>query len=58
MTMDMGRLVADATAAPPGNPALHWFDQIRALLLATALQPQPDVYDLLWRYVRDENHDL
>ncbi len=58
MTMDMGRLVADATAAPPGNPALHWFDQIRALVLATGLPPQPDVYDLLWRYVRDENHDL
>ena len=33
MTMDMGRLVADVTAAPPGSPALHWFDQIRALLL-------------------------
>ena len=58
MTMETGRLVADVAAAPPGNPALHWFDQIRTLLLATALPPQPDVYDLLWRYVRDENHDL
>jgi diguanylate cyclase len=58
MTTDMGRCVADVASAPPGNPALHWFDQIRPLLLATSLPPQPDVFDLLWRYVRDENHDL
>jgi len=45
-------------ACPDGMAGLAWFDQIRALLLVTRLPPQPEVYDLLWRYVRDDDHDL
>ena len=58
MTIETGRLVADVATAAGGNPALLFFDQIRTLLLATSLPPRPEVYDLLWRYVRDENHYL
>lgn len=58
MTIQDGQLEAFAKASPPPELALAWYDQIRGLLVATGLPPQPDVYDLLWRYVRDENHDL
>jgi diguanylate cyclase len=57
MTMEAGRLIAE-TEAPAGTAALAWFDQIRALIVAHDLPPEPPVYDLFWRYVRDENHDL
>lgn len=57
MTMESGRLVAESEA-PTMTAALAWFDQIRAMLVAYSLPPEPAVYDLLWRYVRDENHDL
>ncbi len=57
MTMESGRLVA-AAEAPANTAALAWFDQIRGLAMAHDLPPEPPVYDLLWRYVRDENHDL
>ena len=58
MTMQTGRLVAADTEPSTDRAGLAWFDQIRALLVTTRLPPQPDVYDLLWRYVRDEDHDL
>lgn len=57
MTFETGRLVA-AAEAPASTAALAWFDQIRALVLAHDLPPEPPIYDLLWRYVRDEHHDL
>ena len=57
MTMDSGRLVAESEA-PAMTAAMAWFDQIRAMVITHALPPEPPVYDLLWRYVRDENHDL
>ncbi|WP_439534136.1 diguanylate cyclase [Polymorphobacter sp.] len=57
MTMESGRLVAE-TEAPASTAALAWFDQIRSFLIAQDLPPEPPVYDVLWRYVRDENHDL
>lgn len=44
-------------AGGPGN-TLAWFDQIRALLVRTGLPAEPAVYDVLWRYVRDDDHDL
>lgn len=56
-----GPMVAHAAAPAPAElapPALAWFDQIRALLVQTGLPPEPPVYDLLWRYVRDEDHEL
>jgi diguanylate cyclase len=59
MTIQTGQLQPDNRAAgPPDIAGIAWFDQIRALLLITRLPPQPDVYDLLWRYVRDDNHGL
>ncbi|OYU14055.1 MAG: hypothetical protein CFE37_12820 [Alphaproteobacteria bacterium PA4] len=58
MTAHDGQLAVLATlpSAEPG-PLVH-FDAIRSLLMLTRLPPVPDVYDLLWRYVRDENHAL
>ena len=59
MTIHTGQLQAETpTATLPDIIGLAWFDQIRALLLKTQLPPQPEVYDLFWRYVRDEDHDL
>ena len=58
MTTDMMRLVSLETDLPRDKAALHWFDQIRELLLVTGLAPLPEVYDLLWRYVHDDSHDL
>jgi diguanylate cyclase len=51
---------ADVAPAPVQAPAasLGWFDQVRALLVRTGLPPEPAVYDVLWRYVRDDDHDL
>ncbi len=49
---------AGALAALPDAGAIAWFDQIRALMLQNALPPEPPVYELLWRYVRDEDHEL
>lgn len=48
---------ADAAFAAGAGP-LTWYDQIRALLIQTGLPPEPAVYDVLWRYVRDEDHEL
>lgn len=45
-------------ARPAGNDPLAWYDQIRALLIQTGLPPEPAVYDVLWRYVRDEDAEL
>lgn len=60
-----GPMIADAPAPtpadvafPPGSGPMAWFDQVRALLVRTGLPPEPAVYDVLWRYVRDEDHDL
>jgi diguanylate cyclase len=58
MTAHDGQLAALAQAVPPFSGPLAHYDQIRGLLVLTALPPMPDVYDLLWRYVRDENHEL
>jgi diguanylate cyclase len=45
-------------ALPAGTGPLAWYDQIRALLIQTGLPPEPAVYDVLWRYVRDEDAEL
>jgi diguanylate cyclase len=59
MTIQTGRLEADTATGPsPAGAAMAWFDQIRTLLVATRLPPNPEVYDLLWRYVRNESPDL
>jgi diguanylate cyclase len=50
--------LATMVAAIPDKGPMRWFAQIGALLLDHQLPPLPDVYDLLWRYVRDESHDL
>ena len=60
-----GPMVAQAAVPVPADaifPAaagpMAWYDQIRALLIQTGLPPEPGVYDVLWRYVRDEDHEL
>lgn len=58
MTIQTGQLQADTGTGPPPTTGLVWFDQIRAMLVTTRLPAQPDVYDLFWRYVRDDDHDL
>ena len=45
-------------ALPAGTGPLAWYDQIRALLIQTGLPPEPAVYDVLWRYLRDEDAEL
>ncbi|WP_353215980.1 GGDEF domain-containing protein [Sandarakinorhabdus sp.] len=49
---------ANVGGYPAGTGPMAWFEQIRALLLSTGLPPEPSVYDLLWRYVRDDDHEL
>ena len=57
MTVQGGNLIQrPGVSADPGP--MRFFSQIGTLLLAHDLPPVPDVYDLLWRYVRDESHDL
>lgn len=51
------RLVV-ADEAPASAAALARFEQVRALVTAFDLPAEPPVYDLLWRYVRDEHHEL
>ncbi len=58
MTVQDTNLAREALAAQAEPGLLQHFDAIRPLLLIAALPPLPDVYDLLWRYVRDEDHDL
>ena len=58
-----GPMQAAAAVPPPAElardtAAMVWFDQIRALLVSTGLPPEPAVYDVLWRYVRDDDHEL
>lgn len=53
-----GRNPATIGAAIPDDGAMRAFARIGALLFDHGLPPRPDVYDLLWRYVRDENHLL
>jgi diguanylate cyclase len=58
MTIEMGRLVSSEANLLPDKAALLWFDRIRELLVSTGLAPLPEVYDLLWRYVHDDSHEL
>ena len=53
-----GRNPATIGAAIPDDGAMRGFARIGALLFDHGLPRRPDVYDLLWRYVRDENHLL
>lgn len=57
MTIHDGSMAAALGIAPDPGP-MRYFSDIGTLLLAHRLPPVPDVYDLLWRYVRDEDHDL
>lgn len=57
MTVHDGNMAASIAATPDSGP-MRYFADIGTLLLAHSLPPVPDVYDLLWRYVRDEDHDL
>lgn len=67
MQHQLGTMQAVGSVPPPADlgpaggvatGAMAWFDQIRALLLSTGLPPEPAVYDVLWRYVRDDDHEL
>ena len=57
-----GPLLPQAAVPIPADAAalaaLAAFDQVRALLLATGLPPEPAVYDVLWRHVRGESPEL
>lgn len=57
MTVHDGSMVTTVDRAPDDGP-MRFFTQIGLLLTAHRLPPVPDVYDLLWRYVRDEDHGL
>ena len=57
MTVHDGAMAAGLNVVRDDGP-MRDFAQIGTLLLAHRLPPLPDVFDLLWRYVRDEDHDL
>jgi len=48
--------IAPGVAVPATG--LDWLDKVRALLVRTGLPAEPPVYDVLWRYVRDDDHEL
>lgn len=52
-----GQMAAAGTAAG-GTDSLVWFDQIRAFASRYGLSIDPASFSLLWRYVRDEDHEL
>lgn len=41
-----------------GHPQLLLFDRLRDLLVRTGLPPEPDVYDLFWRYLGGLEHAI
>jgi hypothetical protein len=49
---------ADVPASAAATGGLAFYDQIRTLLIQTGLPPEPAVYDVLWRYVRDDDAEL
>ena len=57
MTIHNGNLALTQGAVPDDGP-MRFFSQIGTLLLSHHLPPHPDVYDFLWRYVRDDDHAL
>ena len=57
MTVHDGSMAAAIAQTPDPGP-MRYCTEIGTLLLGHGLPPLPDVYDLLWRYVRDEDHDL
>ncbi len=48
----------DRLAGNLGHPQLLQFDRLRALLVQTGLPPEPDVYDLFWRYLGGLEHAI
>lgn len=46
----------DRLSGALGHPQLLLFDRLRDLLVTTGLPPEPDVYDLLWRYIGGLEH--
>lgn len=57
MTMAGGRLDAAGPAAR-GPDSLVWLDQVRSFAERYRLTIDPIRFGVLWRYVRDEDHDL
>ena len=47
-----------AWPAALGHPLLLQFDRLRDLLVQTGLPPEPDVYDLFWRYLGGLEHAI
>jgi len=41
-----------------GHPQLLQFDRLRELLVSTGLPPEPDIYDLFWRYLGGLEHAI
>jgi diguanylate cyclase len=50
--------LADRVDGALGHPKLMLFDSVRALLVETGLPPEPEVYDLFWRYARNDDFQL
>jgi diguanylate cyclase len=58
-----GDLVATRAAGPQdarggGHPDIRWFDEVRALLAATGLAPEPETYEILYLHVRGSDAAL
>lgn len=56
--MDQAVLDRHDIAPPAGNAALARFDAVRAILVATGLPPETQVFDLLMRHVEGDDHLL
>ncbi|KAB7646507.1 GGDEF domain-containing protein [Polymorphobacter fuscus] len=56
--LDSSMAIPAVGIAVPDPGPMRFFSEIGTLLLAHRLPPVPDVYDLLWRYVRDDYHAL
>ena len=46
----------DRLSGALGHPQLLVFDRLRDLLVSTGLPPEPEVYDLFWRYLGGLEH--
>lgn len=46
----------DRLSGALGHPQLLMFDRLRDLFVSTGLPPEPDVYDLFWRYLGGLEH--
>lgn len=53
-----GRAASERPRGGSGHPLIARFDKVRELLVRTGLPPEPDIYDLFWRYAAGDDFQL